>query len=540
MNNAKPFNNKQVASLPLPTLLLLQQAVDHNGTTPEIVKTIELDPVLTTLVLEVANSPIYRSRTPIKTIEKAVSWLGKSEVVVIALSLAFNNIAKTNAALREQIIQHWRRSFIQGVIMNRLGELCIEIDRNEACVTGLMMDLGSLIFFDRYGESYGQLYQRAQYSRRPLDLLEYETLGKSHAAIGAEFLTAMGLPSVFADVARLHTCSIKELAAWIHPENPERGHLISAAVAASHLADFFCLQSQGESLMAAEEIISNALHRSTRDLDWLLRTVRLDVEEKASLFTIEIADLPKNEMLLGRAAEFVERGGWTPFLENDLQCSERMQRFTRAEQAIKGLENQLCRDKLTRLFNFDYFMGRLDASISMSRMMGTSVSVLVFNIDSFRQINLKHGAVVGDQALHMVARVLRELTGSHTTLARANGNTLVGLFTKHNFEELIELGESICKEVVDRAPERNHLGIPLTISVGGVIANPVGDDDSAITLIDWASQVLYESKKWGGNQSTIRTRKDWITNRRSIPDLFQSEPSSIPLGIPNSLPGTLQ
>ena len=184
--------------------------------------------------------------------------------------------------------------------MGRIAEVRRDINKGAAGIAGLLMDLGQLLMLDSYPDGYVKTIQQARDEQTPLHVLEDQLLGVDHASIGDKLINGMGLPKVFADVARCHTMSAKQLAEM---ESTDSKTLIIAAVAAASIGDFFCRGSQSASLAIVETVCVDLLGFETLQLQALFDGVRQDIEAKADMFSVDVSDLPSTSHLLGRANE---------------------------------------------------------------------------------------------------------------------------------------------------------------------------------------------------------------------------------------------
>lgn len=79
------------------------------------------------------------------------------------------------------------------------------------------------------------------------------------------------------------------------------------------------------------------------------------------------------------------------------------------------------RDPLTGAFNRDYLQERLRAELSFAKRHGTQVSVVIYDLDHFKQVNDTHGHVVGDKVLVALAALVRDGIRVEDVLVRYGG-----------------------------------------------------------------------------------------------------------------------
>ena len=95
--------------------------------------------------------------------------------------------------------------------------------------------------------------------------------------------------------------------------------------------------------------------------------------------------------------------------------------FHEKERALAGLHLRATTDPLTNLPNHREFHERLAAEVERARRHGRALSVMVLDLDHFKQVNDTFGHPTGDRALIHVAETLRDVVRPGDTLARIGG-----------------------------------------------------------------------------------------------------------------------
>lgn len=151
-------------------------------------------------------------------------------------------------------------------------------------------------------------------------------------------------------------------------------------------------------------------------------------------------------------------------------------------------------DKLTGIKNRYYFDKRVIEEISVSDRYSTPLSMLVFDLDNFKDVNDSFGHDVGDRVLINIADKITRLMRKSDTFARWGGEEFVILMTHTNLEGAIIAAEKIRRE----AESLYHIGVgKVTISIG------VAERHKDETLDLWfkrADRALYRAKKEGRNR----------------------------------------
>ncbi|MEO8197511.1 MAG: diguanylate cyclase [Thermoanaerobaculia bacterium] len=162
-------------------------------------------------------------------------------------------------------------------------------------------------------------------------------------------------------------------------------------------------------------------------------------------------------------------------------------------------------DRLTGAASRRVLEQRLEEAFARSREEGSSIAVVLCDLDHFKRINDTHGHPTGDLALKSVAQVLLAPARGDDLCARYGGEEFVLLFEETTGETALEIAERLRKRVealVVKAPSGDRL--VLTMSVG-VAAAPELAVKSADDLLHLADQALYTAKHLGRNLCLLDT-----------------------------------
>ena len=160
-------------------------------------------------------------------------------------------------------------------------------------------------------------------------------------------------------------------------------------------------------------------------------------------------------------------------------------------------------DRLTGLYNYGSFLDHLHYEIAKVDRYGGELSIIMLDLDHFKQFNDKHGHEAGNALLRNVGTTLRAHMRDADIAARYGGEEFAVLMhgdEGHGFElaqRMRRAVESISLEV------RGGRLASVTISAG-VATYPSGSADQA-QLIQRSDDALYESKRRGRNRVTIHT-----------------------------------
>ncbi len=155
-------------------------------------------------------------------------------------------------------------------------------------------------------------------------------------------------------------------------------------------------------------------------------------------------------------------------------------------------------DSLTGLYNRRGLFALSEHEIELARRNKRRPSVIMFDIDRFKQVNDTYGHGVGDEVLRELAVRVRDSIRSIDILARYGGEEFAILVPESDLPSSSELAERL-RQLVAAEPFMTHRGpIPVTISLGVVEALP-GRLDLAELLV-LADTALYRAKQNGRNR----------------------------------------
>jgi diguanylate cyclase (GGDEF)-like protein len=191
-----------------------------------------------------------------------------------------------------------------------------------------------------------------------------------------------------------------------------------------------------------------------------------------------------------------------PFDVSDLETVRSL-----ARQAAVGVENVLLHqeaqrlsitDGLTSLWNYRFLNMRLAQEVERAIRFNRSLSLLVIDIDHFKQINDRFGHQRGDTILAELAnRVVTETRAQVDTVARYGGEEFVLLLPETPLEGGRVVAEKIRASIADKPFGAEGDAISVTVSIGVACFPQHGS--TAQTLLRAGDQALYEAKGRGRN-----------------------------------------
>jgi diguanylate cyclase (GGDEF)-like protein len=171
---------------------------------------------------------------------------------------------------------------------------------------------------------------------------------------------------------------------------------------------------------------------------------------------------------------------------------------TRAGRLIERLESAARTDPLTRLLNRRGLEELFERELERTRRGQGELSVLVCDLDHFKQVNDRLGHLAGDRVLERLGRVLKLAARRADGAARLGGEEFALLLPGCGLDEAHIVAERLRREV---RTEFASDPLPLTISFG-VAAMP-NHGDSTWSLLQAADHALYAAKELGRDRTVI-------------------------------------
>ncbi|WP_231101488.1 sensor domain-containing diguanylate cyclase [Pseudoalteromonas luteoviolacea] len=161
----------------------------------------------------------------------------------------------------------------------------------------------------------------------------------------------------------------------------------------------------------------------------------------------------------------------------------------------KRLEKMATYDKLTSTYNRQAFEPLLQAQLHKARNQFTPLVMLMLDVDHFKQVNDRHGHLVGDKVLAHVAQICKTTVGTRGFTCRWGGEEFVILLPKTTLSKGHEIANHIHETLAQSQCE-----VTVTASIG--IAQ-YHIDESEDGLLKRADAALYKAKSTGRNRSVL-------------------------------------
>ena len=172
------------------------------------------------------------------------------------------------------------------------------------------------------------------------------------------------------------------------------------------------------------------------------------------------------------------------------------------------LQEQAIRDPLTGVFNRRFFAEALDKESARAGREDTPFSVIILDVDRFKQFNDTYGHKCGDVVLQSLAKFLTENTRRGDIVCRYGGEEFVILMPDAEISSAYERAELFRRQFEKMTIEYDGKLLRCTFSAG-VASFPL-HSISGEALLNFADQALYRSKENGRNRVTVYSAEEGI------------------------------
>ncbi|WP_442505131.1 diguanylate cyclase [Novipirellula sp. SH528] len=166
----------------------------------------------------------------------------------------------------------------------------------------------------------------------------------------------------------------------------------------------------------------------------------------------------------------------------------------------EAVYSMMTRDGLTGTLNKRSFLDIIHREFQKSLHRGTSLCLIMMDIDHFKSVNDTRGHLAGDEVLKELGNRVNSVIAEHDVFARYGGEEFAILLTDLVNSEAIEVAQR-CRAAVEAEPFPTSVGpLPITISVGVAEFASLESPEHEDQLVQAADAKLYEAKHGGRNR----------------------------------------
>lgn len=255
----------------------------------------------------------------------------------------------------------------------------------------------------------------------------------------------------------------------------------------------------------AHQLLSQ-LFEYTGDLANALRHHKSYAELKDEVFNAH-SDLKLQSLTVTHQVEQTKREREIYRLKN-VELAEANQQLLALNESLKQLdqqktsllvqlERQASEDSLTKLYNRRFFEQKMHLLFPEAKMHGQDLSMMICDIDNFKQINDTFSHQMGDEVLKQVAQLLKGNVRKPDILARYGGEEFVLCMPYTSLSEAVRVCERLRTSIESYDWKSLHPKLNVTLSLGLASDLSVENHERLLSLADFQ---LYEAKHNGKNR----------------------------------------
>jgi diguanylate cyclase (GGDEF)-like protein len=151
-------------------------------------------------------------------------------------------------------------------------------------------------------------------------------------------------------------------------------------------------------------------------------------------------------------------------------------------------------DALTGALNRGNFFRRLEEDLVVARTTRAEVSLLMLDVDHFKEVNHHHGHTIGDSVLRDLALCISRSSRANDVLGRYGGEEFVVASRATSAADAFRFAERLRAQI-----ETASMAVPITVSIGVASSSELGAAVTPEALVRLADQRLYAAKRLGRN-----------------------------------------
>jgi diguanylate cyclase (GGDEF)-like protein len=486
----------RLPSPPAIALRILKAVRQNDSSLNELANIVMADPVLVARILKLANSSLYGLPNRVNSLAQATALIGTENLKNIALSFVIIQDFQDAPQGSFDLNLFWRRAICTAVSAEILAKSVGHND-NDIFISALLQDIGVLIMFLSDAALYTNVLDKKRINRKSLSENEKDQFGFDHPEISSHLLNTWNLPDTICGPIRYH-----------HNEEPKEPYRNSALIL--NLADKISAMYHGtKSNMKAIEVrqgLKESYQFQDEQVDELFDTVGERSREVMELFAIKPGDMKPYSLIMEEAVEELGRLNFSYeqiVLELKQAKQNAEQLAVNLMKANEKLRELAFRDELTALYNHRYFQEFFGSELNRSIRYNHPLSLMLIDIDYFKNVNDSHGHVIGDHVLKEVSRVMVKLVRQSDMVARYGGEEFAIVLPETGKAGGNVIAQRVRRGIEQHQIKNNNQFISVTVSIGLVSTDMADVKITREALIAQSDKALYKAKGNGRNRIEI-------------------------------------
>jgi len=185
-------------------------------------------------------------------------------------------------------------------------------------------------------------------------------------------------------------------------------------------------------------------------------------------------------------------------LKDELEAARRV--LEKQKSAIENIRELSLRDQLTGLYLRRHMKDVLDDLLYNFNRYKKVFSVIMMDLDNFKDINDTYGHLAGDEVLKTVASILKRYTRQSDISFRYGGDEFIVLLPETQLEDALVVAEKIRKKISSVKFKKNEVEFTCSVSLG---VTQVKEGDSIESILERVDEALYKTKRTSKGEITV-------------------------------------
>lgn len=391
----------------------------------------------------------------------------------------------------------WRRA-LTAAVAAELTSALFGRHREDIFVIALLQDIGIMVMNSCCPQAYQRVFQDRKHRQSPLCEAEKRVFGFDHQELGAEVLRSWQLPEEIYTPIRDH----HQYTAVSDDYQEQRAILCIADC----LSSFYNGNQNVDKIRQTKRILDTVFGLGGNAVDTLIESVAAKTLEVLSSFEVAPGAMRPFSLILQEANEELSNlyDSYELLVIELKQAKEKAEKLAQELHDANDIHRELAfRDGLTGIYNRRFFQEALDLEIIRVHRYNRQFSLIIFDLDSFKEVNDDFGHTIGDLVLINICKAVQENVRATDVVARYGGDEFVIILPETDSDNARAIAEKIRSAVEALTTRVDNRVIKVMISIGLTSYCSAFGNRSREEVISMADKALYLAKHSGKNSIRV-------------------------------------